>query len=307
MALSPVFSAQRTRSVGLAAVLLLCAGSCGGRSSVSAGDGEVVARVNETPITRREIERLGQRSLGELALPSVERRAFTRLVDAAVQSRALALASERELGPEEKRELDEEVAAYREQLLIRRYVTRHHPPKPVTQAMIAEYYQAHPDRFGGGTERSYELISATRGLSSEERLRLLEKLHGAAQRTDWRAFAGELTSGGYPVAYATAAENDKLLHPKIRELVRSLASGRTSEVAFFEGRVHIARAGAETARPPRPLAAVAPEIERLLAPVQFSAAIQRAANAVLPSTKVELLGGAPSGSVAARGALGGPR
>ncbi len=252
-------------------------------------DDVVVARVNGTTITAYDLDQAAQRSLGSLAVESVQRAAHAKLLESAIQSRALALAAEKELSPLDRQVLDKEVATYREQLLVRRYVNRHTPPAPVTPEMIANYYQSHPERFGGGTERHYELIGASRGLSPDERTKVLAKLQDAAKEKDWKTWAGDLEAGGLPVTFSTAVAGDKVLHPKLRELLASLQPQQPSAPVFVDGRPYVARISGEQARSPRPLDEVRGEIVRTLTPVQLSAALEKAAAEVMKNAKVEIL------------------
>jgi hypothetical protein len=259
---------------------------------------EPVARVNGTTITRSDIEFSAKRSLGEIANASVERAAFPRLVDAAVRSRAISMAAERELNDADKKALEREVTAYREQLLVRRYLERHHPAKPVTSEMALDYYKHYPERFGASTARDYELVGATRSLSTDERTRMLAKLTEGASKQDWKVWAESLQKAGYPLTFSGSSSDDKLLQPKLRTLLEGLKAGTPSSVVFVEGRAYIARVVAETARPPQPFEAVREDIQRLLAPTQLSAAVEQAAAEVLKTAKVEILPAAQHGGSA---------
>jgi hypothetical protein len=248
-----------------------------------------VAKVNDTIITQADVDMAAKRSLGDLAIGSIERAAYPRLVQAAVRSRAISTAAEKELTAEDKQALERELSAYREQLLVRQYLNHHYPPKPVTAEMALDYYKHYPERFGGGTERQYELLGATRGLSMDERTRMLEKLSDGAKKTDWKAWAEELQKSGLPVTFLTSSSVDSLLHVKLRTLLDGLKPGTPSSVVFVEGRAYVGRVTTEVVRPPKPFDIVRDQIERLLGPGQVSAAIEHAADDVLKNAKVEIL------------------
>src|SRR4051812_16762816 len=101
-------------SLALACVQLACSKP---KPAPEAGE-EPVAIVNGTTITRADVDMAAKRSLGELAIGSVQRAAYPHLVDAAVQSRAISMAAEHELSDSDKKSLERELAAYREQLLV---------------------------------------------------------------------------------------------------------------------------------------------------------------------------------------------
>lgn len=258
----------------------------------------VWAKVNDTPITQFDVEQAAKRTLGALAVETVQRAAAAKLLDSAIQSRALAMAAERELSQDERFTLEKEVAVYREQLLVRNYIERHDPPAPVTAEMVAEYYQKHPERFGGGTENQYELVGSNRAVSPEERKTFLSKLQDAANKKDWKAWASDLEDLGLPAVFSSGALSDKLLHPKLREMLTTLSADKPSSVVFVDGRPYVARITGQQTRPPRPLEEVRSEIVRALTPVQLSGAVERAAAEVMKRTKVERLKAAPSADAA---------
>jgi hypothetical protein len=284
--LSPSAHSSRLKfSLALSCALVACQHE---KQGTAPGD-RPVAKVNGTTITQADVDMAAKRSLGDLAIGSIERIAYPRLIQAAVRSRAISTAAEKEQSAADKQALERELSAYREQLLVRQYLNRHYPPKPVTAEMALDYYNHYPERFGAGSERQYEILGATRGLSMDERTRMLEKLSEGAKKTDWKAWAEELQKAGLPVTFLTSSSVDSLLHAKLRTLLDGLKSGTPSSVVFVEGRAYVGRLSAETNRPPKPFDTVREQIERLLAPAQVSAAIERAAEDVLKDAKVEIL------------------
>lgn len=274
----------------LAALPVLAFSACTKRQPVvPAKELAVVARVNGTPITEFEVEQVAKRSLGALAVESVQRAARDRLLESAIQSRAIALAAERELTADERFSLDKEAAIYREQLLVRHYIDRHHPPEPVTAQMVAEYYQSHPQRFGGGVENQYELVGASRTPSPDERGKFVTKLRDPGARADWKAWAKDISAGGLPAVYSTGLVSDSVLHPKLRELLAGLESNKPSAVVFVDGRPYVARVTGKQTKTPRPLEEVRASIVRTLTPVQLTAAVEKTAAEVMKITKVEMM------------------
>lgn len=251
-------------------------------------DDKVVAKVNGSAVTRYEVEHLGARGLGELTA-AVSSESYPRIREAAIKSRAIALAAEAELSSVEKLALAKEVAAYREQLLVRRYLNKHAPPPPVTAAMARDYYEQHPERFGGKKELSYELLSATRSLAPSEREKLLNALKDATDGSDWAALADKLSRAGLPVALTVASPSDRVLHEQLRELLNQLQPGKASAPTFIQGRLYVARVKGETTRAPRPFEEVRPDIERLLQPSQLSSSIERVSKDVMAQAHVEIL------------------
>jgi PPIC-type PPIASE domain len=258
-------------------------------------DDIVVAKVNGSIVTRYEVDQIANHSLGNLVVAAGQD-SYVKVRDAAVRSRAIALAAEAELSAVDKQSLAKEVAAYREQLLVRRYLSRHAPPSSVTPDMARSYYQEHPERFGAKIQRSYELLGSSRAMAPAERDKLLNGLKGVENQVDWEAVVAKLKRSNLPVTLTLTNSSDTLLDQNLRELLRQLKPGQASPVTFVQGRVYVARVKGEDRQPPRPFEEVSAEIERLLAPSQLSQALESISKQVLSDTKVELLEPAASKS-----------
>jgi hypothetical protein len=255
-------------------------------------DDIVLAKVSGKPITQYDVDQVARRTLGDLGGETVRRSAQPKLLDSVIQSRAIAAAAEKELSPLEKLALERELSSYRDQLLVRRYVDRHAPPAPVSPEMVADYYRNHPERFGGKTRRRCEVVGATRDLTPDERSTLMKALREAERHQDWSDWSGGLVKKGLPVSLTSTSDDDQLLHAKLGELLRSLKPQRPSQVTLISGRPYVARITGEERTPPRPLAEVRGEIERLLSPAQLSTALERVAKEARKNVEVEVLPGA---------------
>jgi hypothetical protein len=281
----------RNRALAVAFTGLTCALAACSRSEKPKlpGDDEIVARVGGKPITRYDVEAQGRRSLGQFSVGSIQRTAYPKLVEAAIQGKAIALAAERELTPTEKLALERDVQAYRDQLLVRMYLHRHNPPKPVTREMALDYYKRFPEQFGATKQRTYELVGTTRALASHERLAILGELEHAAEKSDWKAWAEELAKRSLSVSYSSVSSSDRTIDPKLGELLDGLKSSQPSPPVFVQGRAYVARMTGEATKPPRPFEEVREEVERLLGPAQISTAVEAAAREVMKTERVELV------------------
>lgn len=303
--LSLILSANVRALVGVVAACALV--GCKREAPVQLPKDDVIlAKVGGKPISQYDVDQLARRTLGDLGGETVRRGAQGKLLEGLVQSRAIASAAEKELSPLQKLELERELSSYREQLLVRRYVEAHAPPAPVTAPMIEEYYRSHPERFGGKTRRLCEVVGASRDLGSEERNDLMKALRDAERQSDWKRWVESLSKKQLPVTLTSTSDDDQLLVAKLGDLIRSLKPGAPSAVVIVSGRPYVARLTGEEKAPPRPLAEVRGEIERLLAPAQLSSALERVGRDARKQVEVEVLAGAqpaalPSALVSGRG------
>jgi hypothetical protein len=286
-------------------VTLLLMGACDRSNAKLPGDEVVLARVEGEPVTRYDLDRAIERSLGRFATPAVAQRSEGNVLDSLLQSRVIAGVASKELSPVEKLELDKQVASYRENLLVRKYLERHAPVASVTPAMVEKYYKDHPERFGGSRAKAYQLLGSKREVVGAERIEVMKELQAASGSNDWKAAAEALEKKGLPVVFATGDVSSQLLHDKLRELLVSLPVGKASQLVFIQDRAYVARVTGERDIPPKPLSEVRKEIERALEPVQLRDAVKKVSDDLMAKAKVERLvpvGGvkpaAPGGSVA---------
>lgn len=250
------------------------------------GDDIVLARVNGSPVTRYECDRVIDTTLGEKNASKLDDSGRQKVLESLVASRAIAQKCETQLTSEERVELVKKVQAYREQLLVKKYIAKNVTPEPVSQEMVNDYYQAHPEKFGAENVRTYEMISTTRNPKSDERDALISILVNPDMKKDWKKWVQEIEKKGYPVLYKEDRVVEKLLHPKLNALMTNLKVGESSAMSFIDGRPYIVRITNEEKTPPRPLAEVSTQIRKSLGPVQLKKAVKQISEEVLKEATV---------------------
>lgn len=251
-----------------------------------AGDDEVLAEVGGSLVTRYDVERTIAETLNEAAIRQLDEDGRRRALESIVATRAIARVREAELDGAAREAFERKISRYRDQLLVRDYLDVHAPPAPVTQEMIREYYEDHPDRFVGGTERSYEMVFSTRSLTAPERERLVRGLRSPDQHPDWRAWAATLGAQELPVSHRRGDASSSALHARVRQALEPLRVGQVSPVVFVEGRAFLLRITGEEQRPRRPLAEVREQIRRRLGPGQLRESVREVRTTVLRDAEV---------------------
>lgn len=277
------------RRGALAAVVLLAA-ACAEKEPAT-GQPRAVARIDGQAVTEVELDAHLRRLFGEQGLADLPADARRKALESLVMARLIAAKAQAELSADERALVDAQTTLYREQLLVASYLQRHAEPEPVSAAMVEEYYRKHPERFGGGKERSFELIMAVDMPPEIKRNELLQALQGAAQRGDWAALVQELNGKGFNVEYRRGTADDKLLDGRLLSVVTQTPVRQTSAPGLLNRKPFVVRVVDEVDRPPRPLAEVSAEIRRSLAPAQMKEAVRAVAEPLLKEAKVEYLDG----------------
>lgn len=248
--------------------------------------GPVLADVAGTPIHELDLDvhltKLFGDGSGASGQPEVRRQALESMV----MGRVIAQAAEAELSATDRARVDAQVALYREQLLMTEYLRRHATPQPVTAQMVQDYYRNHLERFGGGSERTFEMIIAADIPAAPQRDAALEALRAARGDGDWPAVVERLRSKGLALEYRQGSGDDQVLPEALRALVGRLAVKEASEPGLMQRRPYIVRVVSEIERAPRPLSEVSAEIRRSLAPMQVKEAVQAVADPLMKNTKI---------------------
>lgn len=272
---------------GLLPVLSAC--SDNGDSGKSAPEAEVLVRVDGEAITAADVDRALVRMVGTRAASRADQEARRKALRSLVISRAMARAVEDELSDEQLQSIEQRVADHREQLLVRHYLREKASPNPITREDIRRYYEAHPERFGGGTRKHFEMVHSTRELRPDERDRVLKRLNEAPRYNDWRDWTEDLRGGkdAAPLAVRSGIVESAPLPERLKSALASLEKGETSDVILVDGRPYVARITEVREREPRPLEDVRTEIRKSLIPDQVRGAVDELTGPLLERTDVE--------------------
>jgi hypothetical protein len=268
--------------------LALAAVSCqrGGDKAELPGDDVVLAQVNSSPITRYDLDLAARTLLSREVLSELDDAGRKQLLESLVQARAIAQKREAELNAKDRLELDKQVAAYREELLVKQYLSKHTKVRPVSPELVSRYYEQNQARFGAEKVRAYELITSPRELSETERLPLMAAARDAVQHKDWSAWTAELQKKHLPLVYQRGTTQHGVSQPALRNLIAQLSLGEASHITFVDGRPYLVRVTEESASPAKPLAAVSAEIRKTLLPEQVKQSVQAASEVVMKDTRV---------------------
>jgi len=247
----------------------------------------VLARVQGEPVTDFDVEQVALKMLGAQQATLLDEAGSQKVLESLVLGKALSRVAKKELDAEALRVLEWKVQAYREQLLVNRYLRQHADPQPVTEQMIKEYYEANPDRFGGRAVREYEMITSLDRLDGVQREQVLTELATASAEKNWSRYVAGLSKKNLPLQFRRGKTGSNVILEELQRVIDGLSVGDVSAPFFVGGKVYIARVTSEKNIPPRPLNEVSAEIRKALAPVQLKKAIRKVSDEVLNAVSVE--------------------
>ncbi|WP_435104207.1 peptidyl-prolyl cis-trans isomerase [Arhodomonas sp. AD133] len=278
----------------MTAVLAGCGGGENDASGVAdtraAASAPVLAHVDGTDITAVDLELAVGRLLDGRSTNELDRSTREKVLRSLVRARVIANHQAARLGEADRAELERKVAAYREDLLMKRFLRDEVTAEPVTEEMMREYYDRHPERFGARTVRTYELLTTREEVLPASRDEVLDRLKTLGRTGDWAAAADSISVGGPALRYRQVALDDATVAPRLRKLLRSIEGDERSSITFIRGRPYIARVAAVENIPPQPLSEVRGQLRRALAPVRVKAALQEASAPLIEAADIEYAG-----------------
>lgn len=246
----------------------------------------ILATVNGDPITREDVEFTISRTFSDAELLFANDDITEKVLESLIASKAMAQITKKEMGPQALADMDNKVKAYREELLVKEYLTRNATPKPVTRKMVEQYYAGNPEKFGSAKIKTFEQLKAARRLTEAERDRLLADQAQIVAADNWKALA-DGSGGGYPLVYHRANATPGLLHANLEAALDGLKKGEASNVMFIDGVATVLRVVDTKQTPPKPLHEVSADIRKALAPLQLRQAVKQATEEVIKQAEVE--------------------
>ncbi|MFC1749397.1 peptidyl-prolyl cis-trans isomerase [Pseudomonadota bacterium] len=256
--------------------------------TVLPGDDDVLVTVEGESITRYDLES----AIGDMLSPEqgmfLDDAGRKKILESLIVSRVLAKKAIETGVDSELDALDKKVNAYKEQLLATHYLKAHVAPEPVTQEMVREYYEKHPEKFGGKTVREYEMLFEKEGSNKSQRASLLEEMQAATESKNWADYSTKRNKADskLKLGYRSGELDVALFDKKLNALLMSLDVGETSTVTYIASRAYRVRITGERIVKPRPLQDVSAEIRKSLAPLQFKKSIKKISSEVLKTANV---------------------
>lgn len=279
-----------TAIAGILLLLVLALAGCQiGDQAQLPGDETVLVKVEGQPISRYDLDSAIKSMLGTQQADLLDEKNRNKVLDSLVLSRVMALKAEQELSPQENAELEKKVDRYREQLLAKIYLTAHAEPRPITNQMISDYYDQHPELFGQKTLYQYEILTGKIETGEENRQALLATLQQARAASDWNMLSKRWKDEGKAVDYRQAKGALDVIEPRLAAVLRGLEPQQTSEIIFHNGDPVVARLNQKQVLPARPLSQVSEEVRKSLVPIQLKQQIKELSDELMKTAQVEYL------------------
>lgn len=250
------------------------------------GDDIIIAEINNEKISEYDLSLEIATTLGKVNRSSINEETEEKLLKMIVTRKAIASKRQSQLSEAEKKVLDKQVQAYRENLLVKQYLAKSTQNKQITAEMISDFYEKNKSLYGGGVAKKYEMIGGVREINTVIRDNLIKALDGYKTKSDWKKLTNELVEKGFSVGYKSGISNDKLIHKSLSQVIQNLDVNQTSELTFIEGKPFVVRVLSKQVVPPKPLEEVKGNIKKALELKGYKESIKEVSEKLVNESKV---------------------
>jgi len=250
-------------------------------------DSIILATVNNKTISLYDLDATLIKMFGHKQAYEFDKPARQKALKSLVMSSAIAQVQEKSLTQEEQLKLEKKVNAYKEELLVKDYLQANSKPEPVTEEMITTYYSSHPEKFGYKLINYYEMLKTTRVLTSTERNAFIQIVKHESFNKNWDQWIKNLISRDYPVTLIRGHVEDKMLHYDLRQVMKNLKKGDSSDIIFINDIAYKIKMTDEKVIKAKPLEQVRASIIQMLRPIQLKNAIKKASEQVYSITDIK--------------------
>lgn len=263
----------------LLVISIITLSGCGEKPASITGhttESGVLARVNNEAITQEDVDFSLERTFSQLDLLNVDAGLREKVLDSLIASRAMKQLALKSMDAESLERIKQLAKAYEEELYVKEYLQRNISAEPVTAEMVQQYYEQHPEEFGGEVLRDFELLRAPADMRELQRDPLLQKISVIRENKNWAGSAAQW-SQEFGLEYQHGRSRKGLFNETLEQAISSLSQEETSDVIYIDGVLHIIRVTKVVQLPPKSLTEVSGDIRKRLAPLMLREAVKKAA------------------------------
>lgn len=288
------------RNISVALALSLFLSACGDKDRsesaplIESNTDNGLATVNGDVITELDLELAINRTFSQADQILINEQVRKNVLDSLIAAKAMSQAIASQLSEDDLLVIQGKVAAYKEELMVKEYLSRNVVPEPVTTQMVEDYYSQNPEKFGGGIIRYFEFVKASKKPTEPERALIMANVEAFSAEAEWKSvvdtlnqdFKKEGSAQPLELRYQSSRANAGLLGSEIENILSRLKVGEHSGLMFIKGIPHMFRVFKEEELIPKPLHEVSGDIRKLLAPLQLRKAVKQETESVTANAKV---------------------
>jgi len=237
--------------------------------SETPSESDVIAVVGGVNILPNDLRTASLRSLRK-EYSELPEEVQGRLLDSVISTLAMSQIAQSQAHIDKQKLVESSVSAYRDELWVKEYLKENASPQPVSNQQIEEYYNAHPEYFGGGSVVEYTHINCQ--YSEKVKVKDCTKLLAGNNTEKWFEAAKEHQS----ITVFKASFNSLIEKNELSQLILSTKEQGYSGLKNSSTHLHRIFVIKVRELPPKPLVTVQRNIRERLAPIQLKRAIKAA-------------------------------
>ncbi|MFH6953461.1 peptidyl-prolyl cis-trans isomerase [Pseudoalteromonas sp. XMcav1-K] len=264
----------------LLALLLVGCGEQDVKQESDSGVRDVIANVNDVPITAQELEHVMLKTFGEYAAMQLGDEGRKKLLESMIIKKLMAEQQLAQLSEYELTEFKLAQQAYRDEYLSKRYIQQNITATPVSEEQVQAYYNANLSEFGQKVQRRFEMITLPNSKAAQN------ALDSFIKDIDWRVHAQDQKDKGTALILSLGTQGDKGLSPFYRNIIANVALGEVSKTYRLDNKLIRFKVIAEHKSDAKPLSEVKEQIRKTLSPIQIKRAIKEEAARLKQQAKI---------------------
>ncbi len=249
---------------------------------------DIVAKVNGEAIYKEEFDLIVNQTVGEYAAFQMNQQTKDKILQSLVLRKLMKAEQLKHMNADDMHALEIQVAAYRDELLTKQYIRDNIAAEPVSNEMVADYYQNNLKQFGQKQLRRFEMVRADTGQNQTRIKQLNTLIQQLSPTDDWRKQVEIARTSGQAIHFITGHTGEKGLLPAYQQVVNGLSKNQTSKVHSINGVLVRFKVTELIETPAKPLVDVKESIRKRLAPLQIKKAVKKQAELLKRQAEVKI-------------------
>jgi hypothetical protein len=248
---------------------------------------DMIAKIDGEPVYKDELDIVINHTVGEFAALQLGDDGRKKVLESLIIRKLMSDKQLQSMGQEELRQLELEITSYREELLTKRYVREQLIAQPVTDEMIADYYQSNLHIYGENTVRRFEMARADVSYSPALQKKISLVMQELTPHSNWSETIKKARQIGQPLFVVSGSSSENGLTDDYKEIIQSLGAGDVSALYTINGIMVRFKITELIPIPAKPLSEVSADIRKTLAPLQLKKSIQQEAELLMLDREIE--------------------
>ncbi len=211
------------------------------------------------------------------------------ILEGLVRTRVLADLAEQQLDNDESKFINTKLRNFKDELLVKSYISKNITAKPITVKMVKQYYQEHINDYRIPGKVNFEMIVTTSSnLSDEEMNQIIDAFSNLKKIDNWKLHVSNLKKEKLPVEYNYVSMRPDSINKELRSPIEKLGDGEISDIVFGDY-IYIVKVINRESDFVKPLSEVSVDIRKKLAPQKLKEMLTQHIDKAMSDKKIEYI------------------